>query len=66
MDALTRVLIMYIVYTDEDRKDKRLRKDIDYLNKVFKGETPKWLVDNVIKIRRNDRKAKPLSRKSIF
>ncbi len=43
-----------IQFTDEDRTNKGMRKDLNYLNKLFKGDLPEWLVGNVMKVRRND------------
>ena len=33
--------------SEEERTNKRVRKDLSYLNKVFKGKIPKWMVDGV-------------------
>lgn len=52
-----------INFLEEDKKDKGLRKDITYLTKLFKDKLPKWLVDNVLKVRRGSRGSKLLSGK---
>ena len=31
--------------SEEERMSKRVRRDLSYLNKVFKGNLPKWMVD---------------------
>ncbi|MGR3302379.1 MAG: hypothetical protein ACUZ8I_07720 [Candidatus Scalindua sp.] len=60
------IRITDIQFTDEDRKDKQMRKSIAYLKKVFEEDIPEWIIDGMMKICRNDRHIELLSKKSIF
>jgi len=53
-----------INFIEEDKTDKHLRKDITYLCKLFGQDSlPEWLVNKILKIRRNDRNFALLSSK---
>jgi hypothetical protein len=49
------ISVSEIKFIEEDKKDKGLRKDINYLVKMFGEKIPKWLVTNVLKVRRGSR-----------
>jgi hypothetical protein len=58
--------ITEITFTEKDKKNKGMRKDLNYLSKVFKGDLPKWLVDKVMTIRRKEQSLGSLNIKSVF
>ncbi len=55
-----------IVFTNEDKGNKGLRKDLNYLTKLFGKNLPEWLVYNVLRIRRNERSLQLLNNNSVF